>query len=173
MKRKKKSDPNRSVNRPDAEKQPMEWMTPCTQKHLKTSKRGCHACTKPRRRPFRSRRSPETLNSEYFLQTPFILTRIFHQVLPRPQICEFCACIFFSLSSNALRQILLKCATFLPIFPRRKGLTALQRGRRCRATGTPLHDNGMLIADQRGPYGSTADRILNDKRDFSVGLQRF
>ncbi len=29
-------------------------------------------------------------------------------------------------------------------------------------TGPPLHDNGMLVADQRGPYGKTADIFLNE-----------
>ena len=59
------------------------------------------------------------------------------------------------------------------IFPSRKGLTALQRGRRCIVTAVPLQADGHAIATQRGPYGKTADRILNDESDFPVGLQRF
>ena len=44
----------------------------------------------------------------------------------------------------------------------RKGLTALQRGARCMTTGTPLHDNGHAVADQRGPYGSAAELFSSE-----------
>ena len=37
--------------------------------------------------------------------------------------------------------------------PCRKGLTGLQRGRRCIATGLPLHDESGPVATSGGPYG--------------------
>ena len=78
-------------------------------------------------------------------------------IFPRPEILQNFACTPLSLSTRALRQKPQKCAVFSQIFPRRKALTALQRGPRCRATGTPLQADGVLIADQRGPYGKTTE----------------
>ena len=79
----------------------------------------------------------------------------------------------FSPDGQHVTDEITKVCNFFTDFPRRKALTALQRGRRCITTGLPLHDNKHAVATQRGPYGRTADKILNDESDFSVGLQRF
>ncbi len=63
--------------------------------------------------------------------------------IPRPQIREFCACIFCSLTASTLQDLQQKCATFCQVLSCRKGLTALQRQPRCRATTAPLeHESG-------------------------------
>ncbi len=86
-------------------------------------------------------------------------------IFPRAEILRFFACIPFSLRAKMLRRKPQKCAAFSQIFPRRKGLTALQRGPRCGATGTPLQADGVLIADQRGPYGKTTE-FFSPKNDM-------
>ena len=48
----------------------------------------------------------------------------------------------------------------------RKGPAASQRGPRCITAACPLQADGVLVADQRGPYGKTAGFFLpkNDVR---------
>ncbi|MBQ7870485.1 MAG: hypothetical protein IJ355_09200 [Prevotella sp.] len=70
---------------------------------------------------------------------------------------QFFACIFFSLSIKKLYTKREKCAIISAEKFCRKALTALQRGARCIATGTPLQADGHAARDQRGPYGKTAE----------------
>ena len=83
--------------------------------------------------------------------------------IQRPQIREFCACIFYRLSHSMLRQNRQKCATFCPLSFCRKGLTALQRGYRCIAAVAPLPCNGSPVVGSGGPRWSAAECFWDEK----------
>ena len=76
--------------------------------------------------------------------------------IPRPQIREFCACIFYRLSHSVLGGKRQKCAAFCPLSFCRKSLTGSWRGPRGVATRPPPSCESGPAVEPGGPPGSAA-----------------